>query len=100
MPRIVQARAEDDTSSLLRLTLRHFPKVVRDEVALGVAVLAVVPFLSGSARSEAGSPPAVSDGSVFAVGALLVLTLAASLYVTARTSDTLARRAVPATATP
>ncbi|MFK0046299.1 copper resistance D family protein [Streptomyces sp. NPDC090741] len=92
MPRIVKARSEDDTSSLLHLTLRHFPKVVWGEVVLGIAVLAVVPFLSGSARSEAGSPPAVSDGSIFTVGALLVLTLAASLYVTVRTSDALARR--------
>ncbi|MEV7723699.1 CopD family protein [Streptomyces sp. NPDC087917] len=95
MPRIVKARQDDDTSSLLHLTLRHFPKVVWGEVVLGAAVLAVVPFLSGSARSEAGSPPAVSDGSVFAVGALLVLTLVASLYVTVRTSDALARRTAP-----
>ncbi|WP_406179896.1 copper resistance D family protein [Streptomyces sp. NBC_01006] len=92
MPRIVKARSEDDTSSLLHLTLRHFPKVVWGEVVLGIAVLAVVPFLSGSARSEAGSPPAVSDASIFTVGALLVLTLAASLYVTVRTSGALARR--------
>ncbi|MET9696439.1 CopD family protein [Streptomyces sp. NPDC006529] len=92
MPRIARARAQDDTSSLLHLTLRHFPKVVWGEVALGIAVLAVVPFLSGSARSEAGSPPAVSDGSVFAVGAALVLTLGASFYITVRTSDALARR--------
>ncbi|MFI5666089.1 CopD family protein [Streptomyces sp. NPDC051704] len=68
------------------------------EVALGIAVLAVVPFLSGSARSEAGSPPAVSSGSIFAVGALLVVTLAGSLYVTVKTSDALARRATPTTA--
>ncbi|MFE5539888.1 copper resistance D family protein [Streptomyces sp. NPDC056492] len=94
-PRIVQARRDDDASSLLHLTLRHFPKVVWGEVALGIAVLAVVPFLSGSARSEAGSPPAVSSGSVFAVGALLVLTLAASLWGTAKASDALARRTVP-----
>ncbi|MFI5979368.1 copper resistance D family protein [Streptomyces sp. NPDC051555] len=92
MPRIAKARATDDTSSLVHLTLRHFPKVVWGEVALGVAVLAVVPFLSGSARSEAGSPPAVSTGSIFTVGALLVLTLVASLYITVRTSDALARR--------
>lgn len=93
MPRIVKARQEDDTSSLLHLTLRHFPRVVWGEVVLGIAVLGVVPFLTGSARSEAGSPPAVSSGSIFAVGALLVLTLVASLYVTVRTSDALARRA-------
>ncbi|WP_051695858.1 copper resistance D family protein [Streptomyces sp. NRRL S-244] len=98
MPRIVKAREADDTSSLLHLTLRHFPKVVWGEVALGIAVLAVVPFLSGSARSEAGSPAAVSSGSIFAVGALLVLTLAASLYVTVKASDTLARRAAATTA--
>ncbi|MER5729033.1 DUF4149 domain-containing protein [Streptomyces sp. NPDC002138] len=100
MPRIAKARAQDDTSSLLHLTLRHFPKVVWGEVALGAAVLAVVPFLSGSARSEAGNPAAVSSGSVFAVGALFVLTLAASLYVTVRTSDALARRTATAPGSP
>ncbi|MFE2553088.1 copper resistance D family protein [Streptomyces sp. NPDC059355] len=98
MPRIVKARRDDDASSLLRLTLRHFPKVVWGEVVLGIAVLGVVPFLSGSARSEAGSPPAVSTGSVFAVGALLVVTLAGSLYVTLKMSDALARRATPTAA--
>lgn len=98
MPRIAQARRADDRSSLLHLTLRHFPKVVWAEVVLGAAVLAVVPFLGGSARTEAGSAPAVSSGSIFAAGAVLVLTLAASLYVTARTSDALARRAAPAPA--
>ncbi|MFI6053217.1 copper resistance D family protein [Streptomyces violascens] len=92
MPRIAQARRADATASLLHLTLRHFPKVVWAEVALGIAVLAVIPFLGGSARSEAGSPPAVTSGSIIAVGAALVLTLAASLYITARTSDALARR--------
>ncbi|MGW6410223.1 copper resistance D family protein [Streptomyces vinaceus] len=97
MPRIVKARRDDDASSLLHLTLRHFPKVVWGEVVLGIAVLAVVPFLSGSARSEAGSPPAVSSGSVFAVGALLVVTLAASFYATVKASDALARRTAPVT---
>lgn len=92
MPRIAQARRADTTSSLLHLTLRHFPRVVWAEVALGVAVLAVIPFLAGSARSEAGSPPPVTSGSVLAAGAALVLTLAASLWITARTSDALARR--------
>ncbi|MFE3580185.1 hypothetical protein [Streptomyces vinaceus] len=68
------------------------------EVVLGAAVLAVVvPFLSGSARSEDGSPPAVSSGSVFAVGALLVVTLATSFYATVKASDALARRTAPVT---
>ncbi|MGW2858566.1 copper resistance D family protein [Streptomyces sp. NPDC001205] len=98
MPRIARARRADATSSLLHLTLRHFPRVVWAEVALGVAVLAVVPFLTGSARSEAGSPPPVTSGSIIATGAALVLTLAASLWITARTSDALARRGGPAVA--
>ncbi|MFD7907639.1 CopD family protein [Kitasatospora sp. NPDC059747] len=99
MPRIVRARAADDTTSLLHLTLRHFPKVVWGEVVLGVAVLAVMPFISGSARTEAGSPKAVSSGTVFAGGAALTIALAVSLYATAKASDALARRpATPATA--
>ncbi|WP_438290347.1 copper resistance D family protein [Streptomyces sp. HUAS TT7] len=98
MPRIAQARRADATAPLLHLTLRHFPKVVWAEVALGIAVLAVIPFLSGSARSEAGSPSAVTSGSIITVGTALVLTLAASLYITARTSDALARRGDPAVA--
>ncbi|MDH6576943.1 CopD family protein [Kitasatospora sp. MAP5-34] len=95
MPRIVQARRADSTTPLLHLTLRHFPRVVRVEVTLGAAVLAVVPFLGGSARSEVGSPPPVTSGSILAVGAALVLALAASLYITLRTSDALARRRMP-----
>lgn len=96
MPRIARARRADATASLLHLTLRHFPKVVWTEVALGIGVLAVVPFLSGSAR-PAGSPAPVATGSIFAVGAALTLTLAASLCITAKTSDALARRQVAAT---
>ncbi|MFE9401248.1 copper resistance D family protein [Streptomyces sp. NPDC006530] len=92
MPRIAQARRTDATASLLHLTLRHFPKVVWAEVALGCAVLAVIPFLSGSARTEAGDARAVTNGGIVAVGAALVLTLAASLYITARASDALGRR--------
>ncbi|WP_049651703.1 CopD family protein [Kitasatospora sp. MY 5-36] len=92
MPRIAHARRTDDTSSLLHLTLRHFPKVVWGEVVLGVAVLAVVPFITGSARAEASDAKAVSSGTVFAAGAALVLALGVSLYATAKASDALARR--------
>ncbi|MGW4379077.1 CopD family protein [Kitasatospora sp. NPDC004531] len=92
MPRIVRARRADDTSSLLHLTLRHFPKVVWGEVALGAAVLIVLPFITGSARAEAGSPKAVSDTTVFAAGAAMTAALAVSLYATTKASDALARR--------
>ncbi|MFG2913161.1 copper resistance D family protein [Kitasatospora sp. NPDC048298] len=96
MPRIARARTADDTVTLLHLTLRHFPKVVWGEVALGVAVLAVLPFISGSARTEAGSPKAVSSGTLFAGGAALTVALALSLYATAKVADALARREVAA----
>ncbi|MFD8478680.1 CopD family protein [Kitasatospora sp. NPDC059673] len=92
MPRIAQARRADDSASLFQLTLRHFPKVVWGEVVLGVAVLVVLPFIAGSARSEAGSAKAVSDGSIFAAGVALVVALAVSLYATAKVSDALSRR--------
>ncbi|MFE2164342.1 copper resistance D family protein [Streptomyces sp. NPDC059447] len=92
MPRIAQARRADDTASLRHLTLRHFPLVVWGEVALGIAVLVVVPFITGSARTEAGSAKAVSSGSLFAAGAAMALALAVSLYATAKASEALARR--------
>ncbi|MFF4650843.1 CopD family protein [Streptomyces sp. NPDC001380] len=96
MPRIARARAADATPTLLRLTLRHFPRVVLGETVLGVAVLAVVPFLNGSARAQAGDagdPPAATGG-ILAAGLALALTLAASLYATARASEALSRRTV------
>ncbi|MFD8142232.1 CopD family protein [Streptomyces sp. NPDC059708] len=100
MPRIARARRADDTASLRHLTLRHFPLVVWGEVVLGLAVLAVVPFITGSARAEAGSAKAVSSGSLFAAGAAMALALAVSLYATAKASDALSRRAPAAPAAP
>ncbi|MET7288692.1 CopD family protein [Streptomyces sp. NPDC005573] len=97
MPRMAQARRAGETTSLFHLTLRHFPKVVWGEVALGLAVLLVIPFLSGSARAEAGSPEAEPSAGIFAAGATLALALAVSLYATAKTSDALARRQVAVT---
>ncbi|MEZ0066429.1 copper transport protein [Streptacidiphilus sp. MAP12-20] len=96
MPRIAHARRADATSSLLHLTLRHFPRVVWVEAALGLAVLGILPFLTGSARTEAApdSPAPTATAGILALGLLLVLTLAASLYATAKVSDTLARRPV------
>ncbi|MFJ8431223.1 CopD family protein [Kitasatospora sp. NPDC094019] len=98
MPRITRARLADDAATLRELTLGHFPKVVWGEVALGLAVLVVLPFIAGSARTEAGSPKAVFSGSILAAGAALVVGLAVSLYATAKVSDLLARRPAPAAA--
>ncbi|MEV0193024.1 hypothetical protein AB0I39_31395 [Kitasatospora purpeofusca] len=72
--------------------------LVQNIVLLATAVLLVLPFIAGSARTEAGSPKAVFSGSILAAGAALVVALAVSLYVTAKVSDLLARRPLPAAA--
>ncbi|MEU6285716.1 CopD family protein, partial [Streptomyces sp. NPDC047028] len=92
MPRMTRARRASDNASLRHLTLRHFPRVVWGEVALGLAVLVVVPFLSGSARQEAGGARAEPSAGVYTAGLALALALAVSLYATARASDALSRR--------
>lgn len=97
MPRIALAREADPAASLVHLTLRHFPQVVWTEVALGVSVLTAITFFNGSARAEAmgqGAPPV--DPSLITAGVVLSLTLAASLYASAKASDALARRQVTA----
>jgi putative copper export protein len=80
-PRIARAHAAGDIGKGFGLTLRHFPAVVTIEAALGLCVLLIVPFLSGSARKQAGggAAPAV-DGTILALGLLLVATLAATFY--------------------
>ena len=80
-PRIAQAHAAGDIGKGFGLTLRHFPAVVTIEAALGLCVLLIVPFLSGSARKQAGhgAAPAV-DGTILSLGLLLVATLAATFY--------------------
>ncbi|MFJ9446268.1 hypothetical protein ACIRRH_31075 [Kitasatospora sp. NPDC101235] len=69
--------------------------MVWTEVALGIAVLVVLPFIAGSARTEAGNPKPVFSGSILTTGAVLTAALALSLYATAKASDALARREVP-----
>ena len=72
-----------------------FPRVVLTEVVLGIGVLAIVPFLNGSARAQAAGHEIegpVMDGRLFSAGLLLVATLAASFYATAKASDGLGRR--------
>jgi copper transport protein len=61
LPRIARLRSAGDTRSVFRVAVGHFPRVVAIEAAVGIAVIAVVPFLNGSAREQAGGaadPPA------------------------------------------
>ena len=96
MPRIALAREADPQTSLMHLTLRHFPKIVWAEVGLGVGVLVSITFFNGSARAEAGDAAPPVDAGLLTLGVVLSLTLAASLYATAKASDALSRRQVAA----
>ncbi|MGJ6121443.1 CopD family protein [Mycolicibacterium sp. Y3] len=85
LPRIRALRSAQDGLSALSITIRHFPKLVAVEVVLAVAVLGVVPFLAGSARTEAGSPAARGfDFTVFGTGAILVVLVVAVLWAGSR----------------
>lgn len=111
-PRIDRLRAAGDERPLRTLLAREFPRVVAAEVALGVAVLMVAPFLSGSARNEAyqREHPKVVDGkykkaptkqvstSTWVYGSLetvLVITVMGAGFTA---SGRIARRRAPASA--
>jgi putative copper export protein len=74
LPRIVRLRAAGDDTSLFRVAVRDFPRLVAVEVVLGIAVIAIVPFLAGSGREETGgmADPAPT-GAI--LGALLIVLL-------------------------
>jgi putative copper export protein len=52
LPRVNAMRAGGEEGSGLAVTLRHFRGVVAAEAVVGLLVLLVVPFLSGSARKQ------------------------------------------------
>ncbi|GAA1223747.1 copper resistance D family protein [Pseudonocardia alaniniphila] len=89
MPRIARARAAGADDSVFRLAVRVFPRLVAVESILGVGVLFVLAFLTGSARAETGSETPVVDGGVITVGLVLIAAVAISLVTTAKISDRL-----------
>jgi copper transport protein len=90
-PRIARVQAAGDHGRGFALTLRHFPVVVTVEALLGLGVLFVVPFLTGSARTQAGEVVKPTfDGGILALGLLLVVALGSSLYASHRVSQVLA----------
>ncbi len=85
LPRIAAARTAGEGGSVAALAIRHFPVVVSIEAALGTAVLCVVPFLQGSARSEAGGASARPfDLTVFATGVVLAALVVLALWAGSR----------------
>jgi putative copper export protein len=77
LPRIRAARLRGDHRAALRVAVHHFPLIVTAESLLAIAVLAVVPFLRGSARTEAGWPNAGEFNVDVAVGGLIIVLLVA-----------------------
>lgn len=95
MPKIARAQRAGQVGSVFGYVMREFPRVVLTEVALGIGVLAIVPFLNGSAREQAAGHEVegpVIDGGLLTLGVLLLATLAASFYGTAKASGALGRR--------
>ncbi|OMC28953.1 hypothetical protein A5740_19130 [Mycobacterium sp. GA-1841] len=86
IPKILSRQAGGDTRSALHLAVGHFPRVVLVEAVTAIGILVVVPFLRGSARSEAGWPGARAfDLTVFGTGVLLVALVAFALWAGTRT---------------
>ncbi|KAA0094710.1 hypothetical protein CIW49_24490 [Mycolicibacterium sp. P1-18] len=84
-PRVREARRRNDFRSAFHSAVEHFPAVVTAEACLAVAVFAIVPFLRGSARSEAGWAAARSfDLTVLVTGLVLVLLTGAALWAGSR----------------
>jgi putative copper export protein len=86
MPRIAKARAAGADGSVFRLAVRVFPRLVAVESVLGLGVLFVLAFLTGSARAETGSETPVVDSGVITVGLVLIAAVTISLVTTAKIS--------------
>jgi putative copper export protein len=96
LPRIARLRAAGDTRSVFRVAVGHFPRVVAIEAGVGIAVLAVVPFLNGSAREQAGGaaePPAT--GSIFTAVFVLLALVVVAFFVNLRLHDRIDNPEVP-----
>ncbi len=96
MPKIERLRRAGNRDSALRLAVDHFGTVVAVESVLGIAVLAVVGLLSGSARKLAGDPAAVVTGSVVGWGLGFAVAVAGMFWLTARLATLRATRPLPA----
>lgn len=98
LPRIGALQRDGDAGGVFRLAVQHFPAVVFGEALLAICVLAVVPFLRGTARTEAGWPNAAPfDVSAFGTGVVLIAVIAAAMWVGTRRSF---RRVEPSMPTP
>ncbi|CAN5210498.1 hypothetical protein BH09ACT8_BH09ACT8_57890 [soil metagenome] len=86
MPKIRAAEHDHDIRRMFHLAVEHFPVVVVAESVVAFGILVIVPFLRGSARSEAGEASAGPfDLTVFGTGVALVALTAVALWAGTRT---------------
>lgn len=93
IPRIARTHAAGEIAKGFALTLRYFPSIVAVETMLGISVLLIVPFLTGSARQAGDGPAPTLDGNILALALVLVATLGATFYAAHRVSLMLTHRA-------
>ncbi|WP_319435915.1 CopD family protein [Mycobacterium sp. RTGN5] len=87
LPRIHVLQRDGDSRGVFLLAAQHFPSVIAGEALVSVGVLTVVPFLRGSARSQAGWPSAAPfDLSTFGTGVVLIALVAAIMWAGSRRS--------------
>lgn len=80
LPKIAEARRRGDHRWAFRLAVEHFPVVVLGEAVLAIAILVMVTFLHGSARTQAGWPAARAfDLTVLGSGVVLTALVAIAL---------------------
>lgn len=85
IPGLRRARLAGDQRSYARLALDRFPRVVLGEAVAAGAILVIVPFLTGSARKQAGGAAAGPfDWGTFGIGALLLSLAVISVTTTVR----------------
>ncbi|KAA0111304.1 copper resistance D family protein [Mycolicibacterium sp. P1-5] len=87
LPRLHALRQHGDRRGMFALAAQHFPMVVLGEALVAFCVLTVVPFLRGSARTQAGGPSAAPfDLTTFGTGVVLVAVVAVAMWLGARRS--------------
>ncbi|ALG86300.1 copper resistance D family protein [Gordonia phthalatica] len=95
IPGLRRARLSGDQRSYAQLALERFPRVVIGEAVAAGTVLVIVPFLTGSARKQAGGAAAGPfDWGTFGIGALLLALAVVSFTTTVRSLERRDRRLV------
>jgi copper transport protein len=88
IPRIRRARVGGDERTYVQIALGEFPRVVIAEALAAFAILVIVPFLSGSARTMDGQADAGPfDWGTFGLGFALVALAVAGCTATIRSLE-------------